>query len=175
MNLAYRWFLGLPLNQRVPDHSTLSNNRNGRFKNGTLFLDLFEGIVDQCKQAGLIEGKAVLTDSTHVKANVKETVIVTKTPSEYFKTLEDTARELNALADQKRGGKRRGPKGGGSAAKPQEREASRSSTDPDAGLMGRPGNRLDFITWLMSRWSRLMALLWMPLPQPETSTIMSRM
>lgn len=143
MNLAYRWFLGIPLDERVPDHSTLSNNRNGRFKDGTLFLDVFEGIVEQCKQAGLIQSKAVVTDSTHVKANVndelRETVTVTKEPSEYFRALEATARELEAAADEKRHGQKRGPKGGGSSAKPNEREEVRSKTDPDAGLLGRPG------------------------------------
>lgn len=148
MNLAYRWFLGLALNERVPDHSTLSNNRNGRFKDGTLFLDVFEGIVEQCKQAGLIQGKAVVTDSTHVKANVndalRETVTVTKEPSEYFKTLEATARKLEAVADEKRQGKKRGRKGGGSSAKPKEREEVRSQTDPDAAILGRPGKPSGF-------------------------------
>jgi len=148
MNLAYRWFLGVSLDQRVPDHSTLSNNRNGRFKNGTLFLDVFEGIVQQCKQAGLIRGESVLTDSTHVEANVndalRETVTVTKEPSEYFKDLEAAARELNEAIDQKRNGKKRGPKGGGSVAKPQEREEIRSRTDPDAGILGRPGKPSGF-------------------------------
>lgn len=148
MNLAYRWFLGIPLDERVPDHSTLSNNRNGRFKDGTLVLDVFEGIVAQCKQAGLIQGTAVVTDSTHVEANVNddayETVTVTKAPSEYFKALEATAQALNAAADQKRNGKKRGPKGGGSVAKPQEREEIRSTTDPDAGILGRPGKPSGF-------------------------------
>ena len=148
MNLAYRWFLGLPLDQRVPDHSTLSNNRNGRFKDGTLFLGVFEGIVEQCKQAGLIKGEAVLTDSTHVEANVnddlRETITVTKAPSEYFKELEATAQELNAAADEQRIGKKRGPKGGGSIAKPQEREEVQNTTDPDARLLGRPGKPSGF-------------------------------
>ena len=148
MNLAYRWFLGLSLNERVPDHSTLSNHRNGRFKDGTLFLDVFEGIVDQCKRADLIQGKAVVTDSTHVEANVNdalcETVTVTKEPSEYFKALEATARELNAALDQQREDEKRGPKGGGSVAKPQERQEIRSKTDPDAGFLGRPGKPSGF-------------------------------
>jgi len=148
MNLAYRWFLGIPLNERVPDHSTLSNNRNGRFKDGTLFEDVFEGIVAQCKQAGLIQGKAVVTDSTHVKANVndelREAATVTKEPSEYFKALEATARELNATADEKRTGKKPGGKGGGSTAKPKERVEVRSKTDPEAGILGRPGKPSGF-------------------------------
>lgn len=148
MNLAYRWFLGISLNERVPDHSTLSNNRNGRFKDGTLFLDVFEGIVEQCKRAGLIQGKAVVTDSTHVEANVndalRETVTVTKEPSEYFKALEATAQELNEALDQQRKGKKRGPKGGGSVAEPEEREEVRNKTDPDAGILGRPGKPSGF-------------------------------
>lgn len=148
MNLAYRWFLGIPLDERVPDHSTLSNNRNVRFKDGTLFLDVFEGIVEQCKRAGLIQGTAVVTDSTHVEANVndelREMVTVTKEPSEYFKALEATAQELKATIDQKRSGKKRGPKGGDPAAKPKVRQEAQSKTDPDAGILGRPGKPSGF-------------------------------
>jgi len=113
-----------------------------------LFLDVFEGIVEQCKQAGLIQGKAVVTDSTHIEANVndalRETVTVTKEPREYFKTLEATARELQANLDTERKGKKRGPKGSGSVAKAEEREEVRSKTDPDAAILGRPGKPSGF-------------------------------
>lgn len=145
LNLAYRWFLGIPLDERVPDHSTLSVNRNGRFKDGTLFLDIFEGIIDQCKAAGLVQGQATVTDSTHVKANASnesgETVTVSKTPREYLEKLETAASELNQEQREKRGGSKRGRKGGGASS---ERTEVRSTTDPDAGLLNRPGKPKGF-------------------------------
>jgi hypothetical protein len=113
-----------------------------------MFLDVFEGIVAQCKKAGLIKGEAVLTDSTHVEANVndglRESVTVIKPPSEYFKALEITAQKLNAVADAKRHGKKRGRTGGNSVAKPQEGEEIQSSTDPDARILGRLGKPSGF-------------------------------
>jgi transposase len=92
LNLAYRWFLDLQVDDRIPDHSTLSRNRNERFAGTDLFLAFFEEIVEQCKAAGLVQGEAVVTDSTHIRANAshgsKETVVVAKTPRDYWAYLD---------------------------------------------------------------------------------------
>ena len=69
VNMAYRWFLGLDLDERVPDHSTLSQNRRRRFRSKELYRTLFLQIVRQCMEKGLVDGKLIVTDSTHVKAN----------------------------------------------------------------------------------------------------------
>lgn len=69
VNMAYRWFLGLDLNDPVPDHSTISQNRRRRFNRTGLFRRLFEQIIFQCMEKGLVDGNTILTDSTHVKAN----------------------------------------------------------------------------------------------------------
>ncbi len=69
VNMAYRWFLRLDLDERVPDHSTISQNRRRRFGGEHLFLRLFEHILHLCMGKGLVDGKLILTDSTHVKAN----------------------------------------------------------------------------------------------------------
>lgn len=144
LNLAYRWFLGLQLDERVPDHSTLSANRNGRFKGSNLFLEIFEGIVEQCTLAGLVQGQAVVTDSTHIKASASEgsteLVAVRQEPSEYMKTLAATAREIDEEKRKQSGKKKSGKK----SEKPpdeigQERTVRRSKTDPEAGYMSRPG------------------------------------
>lgn len=54
LNLAYRWFCRLDLNGCVPDHSTFSKNRHGRFRESDLFRHLFETTVSRCMAAGLI-------------------------------------------------------------------------------------------------------------------------
>src|SRR5215471_2016312 len=57
MHLAYRWFTRLGLEQEVPEHSTFSKNRHGRFRESGIFLEVFEEIVGRCLEAGLVEGK----------------------------------------------------------------------------------------------------------------------
>ena len=140
MNLAYRWFLGIPLHKRVPDHSTLSENWSGRFQAGGVFVELFDEVVEHCKKAGLVQGETVVTDSTHVKANAsnesREVVVVTKTPREYMKQLKEEADRLNQEKRAERGGQKRGPK---AKDEPEQNTEVKSCTDPDAGLMGRPG------------------------------------
>ncbi len=56
MHLAWRWFTGLGFDQEIPNHSTFSKNRHGRFQESNLFQELFERIVEQCIQAGLVQG-----------------------------------------------------------------------------------------------------------------------
>ncbi|WP_318628094.1 IS1182 family transposase [Paenibacillus polymyxa] len=68
-NLAYRWFLGLGLTDKVPDHTTISWNRRTRFKDTTIFQDIFDEIVLQAISHRMVGGRVLVTDSTHVKAN----------------------------------------------------------------------------------------------------------
>lgn len=68
-DVALRWYLGLDLLNRVPDHSTISQLRRRKPSFRKVFRRLFEEVVEQCIQRGLASGKLVATDSTHVKAN----------------------------------------------------------------------------------------------------------
>ena len=69
MHLAWRWFTGLGFDQEIPHHSTFSKNRHGRFQESKLFEQLFEQIVRQCVEVGLVEGKQLSVDGTFVEAN----------------------------------------------------------------------------------------------------------
>src|SRR5215469_2869876 len=69
MHLAYRWFTRLGFEQEIPDHSTFSKNRHGRFRDSGIFLQVFEEIVQRCLEAGLVEGKRLNVDGTAVTAN----------------------------------------------------------------------------------------------------------
>ena len=53
VNLAYRWFCGLSIEDKIPDHSAFSRARNERFRDGDLFLHVFERVVEECIAAGL--------------------------------------------------------------------------------------------------------------------------
>ena len=69
MHLAWRWFTGLGFDQEIPHHSTFSKNRHGRFQESKLFEQLFERIVRQCVEVGLVEGKHLSVDGSFVEAN----------------------------------------------------------------------------------------------------------
>jgi transposase len=69
MHLAYRWFTRLGFDQEIPDHSTFSKNRHGRFRESGIFREIFEEIVRRCVNAGLVEGKNLAVDGTLVEAN----------------------------------------------------------------------------------------------------------
>jgi transposase len=60
MHLAWRWFTGLGFDQEIPHHSTFSKNRHGRFQESKLFEQLFEQIVKQCVEVGLVRGHTLL-------------------------------------------------------------------------------------------------------------------
>lgn len=70
LNLAYRWFCELDLTQRVPDHSTFSQNRRRRFKDNTLFREMFNEIVIQCINKGIVSGETIVTDGSFISANI---------------------------------------------------------------------------------------------------------
>ncbi len=69
MHLAWRWFTGLGFDQEIPHHSTFSKNRHGRFQESKLFEELFEQIVRQCVEVGLVQGENLSVDGSFVEAN----------------------------------------------------------------------------------------------------------
>ena len=69
MHLAYRWFCRLDLDDRVPDHSTFSVNRHGRFRSSNIFRQLFEAVVRTCMDAGLVQGEGFAIDASVIEAN----------------------------------------------------------------------------------------------------------
>src|SRR5664279_335927 len=69
MHLAWRWFTGLGFDQEIPNHSTFSKNRHGRFQESKLFQELFERIVAQCVEVGLVQGEHMSVDGSFVEAN----------------------------------------------------------------------------------------------------------
>jgi transposase len=92
MHIGYRWFVGLNLEDKVPDHSTFSKNRHERFSESDLFQRIFDEIVNQCVSQGLLTGKHLTVDSTYVQANAAlkslEPIVVTMGTGEYIEKLE---------------------------------------------------------------------------------------
>lgn len=72
LNLAYRWFCRLGLDDPVPDHSTFSKNRHGRFRESGAFRYLFENVLQRCMSEGLVRGEGFATDASIIKADVQK-------------------------------------------------------------------------------------------------------
>src|SRR5678809_390646 len=72
LNLAYRWFCRLGLEGDVPDHSTFSKNRHGRFRESDLLRELFETTVQRCMTEGLVGGEGFAADASLIKADANK-------------------------------------------------------------------------------------------------------
>ena len=135
VNIAYRWFLGIELDEPVPDHSTISQLRRRKFSGTTIFQDIFDEIVRKCMEEGLVTGKLLLTDSTHIRANarndLREVIEVPDTPSEYMQKLDREAFEMGLIKEP--------------VVYPEKtKSVTQSITDPDSGLLNRPGKPQGF-------------------------------
>ncbi len=72
LNLAYRWFCRLGLDGDVPDHSSFSKNRHGRFRDSDLLRKVFETVVRRCMAEGLVGGDGFAVDASLIKADANK-------------------------------------------------------------------------------------------------------
>ncbi|MBB1628315.1 transposase [Achromobacter sp. UMC71] len=107
LNLAYRWFCRLGLEDAVPDHSTFSKNRHGRFRASDTFRWLFDEVVRRCMAAGLVKGEGFAVDASVVAADANRQrgvpaseatdwsnpALSTRAVREYLEALDDEAFE----------------------------------------------------------------------------------
>jgi transposase len=135
LNVAYRWFLGLGLRGKAPDHSTISRNRQERFAGTGVYQEIFDQIVVQAIEQKLVDGKTLYTDSTHLKASANrnrcEKQLVEKSTRSYLDELEEAVN-----ADRVAHGKKPLEP---STPNSELRETKVSTTDPDSGYMAREG------------------------------------
>ena len=140
-NIAFKWFLGLKLTEKGPDHATISANRVRRFRDNNIAEKIFDEILRQCIEKGLVGGAILYTDSTHIKAKAnkhrKALVTVNTSPKEYIEELDEQIaldREiLNRKPFDKDDNKPDPPEGGGTTTRMV------SITDPDSGQQTRDG------------------------------------
>lgn len=135
VNVAYRWFLGLGLTEKVPDASTISQNRRRRFTGTQIEQTIFDQIVQQALAHGLIGGRVLYTDSTHLKANANKNKFqaheVQVKPAQYLAELEQAITQDRA----QHGKEPLRPKPDDQP--PPTKEIKVSTTDPDSGYMTR--------------------------------------
>lgn len=135
-NLAYKWFCGLGVMEKAPDATTLSANRRRRFRDNNIAEQIFDEILRQAIEKGLVSGKVMYTDSTHVKAKAnkhkKRTITVEVTPKEYPK-------ELDAAVDADRQALGKKSFDQDDDPPPPTREIQQSRIDPDSGQLHKEG------------------------------------
>lgn len=140
VNVAYRWFIGFGLTDKIPDASTFSQNRRRRFTESTIYQDIFDEIVLQAMRKRLLNGRVLYTDSTHLKASAnkhkfKKKQIVRAT-REYMDDLE------KAIGKDRQAHGKKPLKA--KEERPETRDVKSSTTDPDSGYMVRDGKPKGF-------------------------------
>jgi transposase len=145
VNLAYRWFCKLSVEDQIPDHSVFSRARHERFRESDALRRVFEGVVGMCIAVGLVGGEAFSVDASLIKADVdKKRRAPGNRPINWPKSEEASraVREYLAALDSARGdeessdGDGGGSSGVGSRSKPPKEV---SLTDPQATWVARPG------------------------------------
>jgi len=141
VNVAYRWFLGFRFRDKVPDASTLSQNRRRRFAESTIYQEIFDEIVTLAVKKGLASGAVLYSDSTHLKASANKkkydlAQVVVK-PQEYLAALDQAVSEDRAAHGK-------APLKDKPEAEPETKEIKVSRTDKDSGYMVREGKPKGF-------------------------------
>lgn len=144
VNIAYRWFLDYKLTDKIPDASVIWQNRRRRFKNTDIPQRIFDNIVWQAIDKGLVDGKILYSDSTHLKANANKgkftKAYVTQTTKGYMD-------DLDKAIDQDREEHEKKPlkdKSDDDDNPPATKEIKQSTTDPQSGFMHRDGKPKGF-------------------------------
>src|SRR5499426_2063877 len=105
VNLAYRWFCGLSIEDKIPDHSAFSRARNERFRPSDVFRQVFERVVEACIAAGLVGGEGFAVDASLIAADAnkqrsirgkdwdknRDPETASRAVKEYLATLDDAA------------------------------------------------------------------------------------
>ena len=99
VNVAYRWFLGYGLTDKIIDASTISQNRRRRFNGTDVFQQIFDNIVLQAMEHKLVSGRVLYTDSTHLKANANKRKLIEQ---EVERSVKEYVDELDKAIDEDR-------------------------------------------------------------------------
>lgn len=138
VNVAYRWFLGLDMLDKVPHFSTFGKNYSRRFKDTDLFEQIFSHILEECYKFRLVDPTEVFVDATHVKARANGHKMRKRIAKQETLFYEDMLKkEINE--DRAAHGKKplkdkdddNTPSSGNGSSK--EKEIKESTTDPDSG------------------------------------------
>lgn len=163
VNIAYRWFLGYNLEDKIPDVSVIWQNRLRRYNGSDVPQQIFDNIVRQAMEHGLVGGKILYSDSTHLKADANKNKFiereVQKETQGYIHALNEAINEDRKLHGKKplkfNGDEQKendedenedyfdDDKGNG-GTKVETKKIKESTTDPESGFMHRDGKPQGF-------------------------------
>ena len=127
LNIAYRWFCGFELTDKIPDHSTFSKTRRRKWNESRLFQEVFWEIIRRCVKSGVVDGKELAADGTYLPANVsKDSWIDTEVEAEL--SMQSYLDRLDEELSKQPGFKK-------PPAKTIRKHRTTSKTDPDSGCI----------------------------------------
>ena len=149
-DMAIRRFLGFGLTERLPDHSTFSHAQTKRFADSSVFEQLFTAVLRQCTDAGLVGGRRLLVDATHVEADAAlKSLRAELTPIDGDGNGGggggDTVADVSAETPGRPKVKLAEPRSGPTPKRKASNATAVSQTDPDSKLRGKPGHRTHLV------------------------------
>ena len=139
LNLAYRWFCGIDLMHKVPDHSTFSQNRRRRFQEAGIFREIFNETVLKCIEFGIVSGETGVADGSFLPSNVSwdsRYEAVETVQQSTVKYMEELEAELSSMPGYKE-----------PEHVTREKEFLKSRTDPECGYIHQARKkRLGYLT-----------------------------
>lgn len=137
VNMAYRWFLGYGLEDKIPDASVIWQNRRRRFKKTDIPQQIFDEIVRQAIRHSLVGGKVLYSDSTHLKANANKGRFTNKEITQSTKAYVAELDKAVALDRDRHDKKPLKDKDDDDNTHPPTKNIKVSTTDPESGFMHR--------------------------------------
>ncbi|NUU98986.1 transposase [Marinitoga sp. 1154] len=139
-NVAYRWFLGYGLHEKIPHFSTFGKNYERRFRGTDIFEKIFKHILEEAIKNNLINAEEIFIDATHVKANANKKKYIKKIIEKETKSYKAKL-EAEINEDRKKHGKKPlKPK----KEEPKKKETKESTTDPESGMLNKQGKEKMF-------------------------------
>ena len=146
VNLAYRWFCKLSIEDSIPDHSVFCRARHERFRDSEALRRVFEGVVAKCIAAGLVGGEALSVDASLIKADVDKKKRMPGDQPIAWPKAEEASRAVreyltaldNARTDEENDG-RDGDDSGSGVSRRRKPPKEVSLTDPQAAWVARKG------------------------------------
>lgn len=139
LNLAYRWFCGFELWDKIPNHSLFSQNRRRRFTDSDLFKEIFNHTVKECVKKGIVSGEAVVSDGSFIPANICANSLVElnqeveQSTVHYLESLDEELRQQPGYKEP--------------TPTIKEKTIVTSATDPDCGYINQENKKgLGYLT-----------------------------
>lgn len=153
VNMAYRWFLGLDMQDPVPHFTTFGKNYSRRFKDTDIFEQIFQKILEQCFRFGFVDPSVMYVDATHIKASANKKKISKHASLKEAKAFEEllkkevtsdrVAHGKKPLKEKKEDDDDHKPSSGG-LDNEKYHQVTLSETDPESGLFHKGEHKREF-------------------------------